>query len=57
MESEQNRIGLMTRPEVPDEALHRPRRTVGQGADGVTLNLLGQFPQQINLFRLGVALN
>jgi hypothetical protein len=42
---------------LPDEALYRPGGTVSQGTDGVSLNLLGELPQQVNLFHLGVPLH
>jgi hypothetical protein len=42
---------------LPDEALYRPGGAVSQGADGVSLNLLGELPQQVNLFHLGVPLH
>ena len=48
---------LQLRPEVPDEALHRPSGPVGQGADGVALDLLRQLPQEIDFLGLRVALN
>jgi hypothetical protein len=42
---------------LPDEALYRPGGTVSQGTDGVSLYLLGELPQQVNLFNLGVPLH
>ena len=48
---------LELRPEVPDEALDGPRGPVGQGADGVALDLLRQLPQHVDLLGLRVALN
>ena len=44
-------------PEVPDEALDGPGGAVGQGADGVALDLLRQLPQHVDLLGLRVALH
>ena len=44
-------------PEVPDEALDGPGGAVGQGADGVALDLLRQLPQHVDLLGLRVALD
>ena len=44
-------------PEVPDESLHWPGGSVGQGADRVALDLLRQLPQEVDLLGAGVALN
>merc|ERR1712156_990127 len=48
--------GLQLWSEMSDEPLHRPRGSVRQGADGVTLDLLGQLPDHVDLLGLGVAL-
>src|SRR5471032_417956 len=40
---------LHFRPEVPDQSLDRPRRAVGERANRVTLNLLGDVVQRIDL--------
>ena len=44
-------------PEVPDEALDGPGGAVGQGADGVALDLLRQLPEHVDLLGLRVALD
>ena len=49
--------GLELGPEVPDEALDGPGGAVGQGADGVALDLLRQLPQHVDLLGLRVALD
>src|SRR5258708_29909953 len=41
--------------EMADQALDRPGRRIAQGADGVALDLLADFLQQIDLPHLGVA--
>lgn len=43
--------------EVADQALHRPRCSVTQGADRVPFNLLGDFPKGIDLFWACVSLH
>src|SRR5665213_4316262 len=40
-----------------DQALHRPRRRVAQGADGVSFDLEGNLEQHVDLARLGLALH
>ena len=49
--------GLELWPEVPDEPLDGPGSAVGEGADGVALDLLGQLPEEVDLLDLGVALD
>ena len=44
---------LDLRPEMPDQALHRPRRRIAQGADRVALDLLGDVLEQVDLLDLG----
>src|SRR5271155_99595 len=39
---------LDLRPEMPQQALHRPRRAVTEGADGVAFDLGRDFPQHID---------
>src|SRR3954447_1748859 len=43
-------------PEVANQALHRPGRSVAERADGVTLDFLGDVQQQVDLLQLGTAL-
>src|SRR5438874_10731451 len=43
--------------EMTDQALDRPGRRVAQGADGMALDLLAHFLQQVDLRNLGVALH
>src|SRR3954453_13050351 len=40
---------LDLRPEVPQQALHRPRRPVAERADGVAFDLLGNIEQHVDL--------
>src|SRR5208337_5074652 len=46
---------LDLRPEVPQQALHRPGRAVAEGADGVAFDLLGHIPQGIDFALVGAA--
>ena len=46
---------LDLRPEVPQQALHRPRRAVAECADGVTFDLLGHVEQHVDFFFLRAA--
>ena len=43
-------------PEMPDQALNRPRRRVAQRADRVAFDLRGDFEQHVDLALLGAAL-
>src|SRR5476651_2203070 len=46
---------LHFRPEMPDQSLYRPRRAVGERANRVTLDLLGDVVQRIDLLNSRVA--
>src|SRR5690606_30209914 len=43
------------RPEMPDQALHRPCRRIAQRADRVTLDLVGHVEKKIDLLLLRLA--
>ena len=47
---------LQLRPEVSDQTLDWPGSSISQSTDGVTLDLLGQLPDHVDLLGLGVAL-
>ena len=46
---------LEYRAEVADQSLHGPSSAVSQGANGMPLDLLAQFPQHVDLLRFGIA--
>src|SRR5476651_208827 len=46
---------LHLRPEMPDQSLYRPRRAVSERANRVTLDLLGDVVQRIDLLNSRVA--